>query len=390
MHDTLHEPSRPCARRLRPGSRRAASSTGRAIAIVLVVVLVVVAVFGAYYFLGWGGSPAAGGGGRAGGSNDTVNATEATIDYTSSVDGHPLSYAVWYPPHYSASGSYAFLLFLHGVESTNVCDDVPSYAGGASMINAANGAGWIVGSLCTRVTDGWYVNSPNTGPEETDVLDAIAHEKNLTHITAVYLVGMSMGSDGALSIATNHPGLFAGVGAVAACPDNFEENAYYLHAHGTLVPGFAQVAGVGPGQLPAAGSPGAAMELHLSAFRFYPENLSAVRIYVVAGGADQTCVNSAAFWPWLQANDTVITSSCNVASSASEPAGCSTPIASLAAAHPGAYLCRFVYEPMAPHTFDQLDGADLVAFFQGNAGTGSYVASTLGGTPTSDRSVPQA
>lgn len=355
---------------------------------VVVVLIAVLAAVGAYYYFGWGpgGSSV---GGRGPGSNGTVNATEAVVDYTSSVDGHALSYAVWYPPGYSPSGSYAFLLFLHGVESTNACDNVPSYAGGASMIDAANGAEWIVGSLCTRVTDGWYVNSPSTGPEETDVLDAIAHEKTLTHVTAVYLVGMSMGSDGALSIATNHPSLFAGVGAVAACPDNYEENDYYLHAHGTLVPGFAQVAGTGPAQVPAAGSVGAGMEYHLSAFRFYPQNLSAVRIYVVAGGDDQTCVNSADFWPWLQANDTVLTSSCLVAATASEPAGCSTPIAGLAAGHPGEFLCRFVYEPTAPHTFDQLNGADLVAFFQGSVGTGSYTAS-LGGAPSPNPSVPQA
>lgn len=382
-------PSRSGRRRYRRSAARGLSS-GRAAVLVLIVVLVVVALFATYYYFGWGPARGSGGASPPGGSNGTVNATEATIDYVSSVDGHPLSYGVWYPPHYSPSGSYAFLLFLHGVESTNVCDNVPSFGSGASMINAANAAGWVVGSLCTRVTNGWYVNSPYTGPEETDVLDAIAHERNLTHITSVYLVGMSMGSDGALSIATNHPGLFAGVAAVAACPDNFEENDYYLHDHGALVPGFAQVAGTGPGQLPAAGSVGAGMEYHLSAFRFYPQNLSALRIYVVAGGNDQTCVNNAAFWPWLQANDTVITSSCNVAAVASEPSGCSTPIASLAAAHPGAFQCRFVYEPTAPHTFDQLDGTDLVAFFQGTVGPGSYEAATLGGTPQPDPSVTQA
>lgn len=354
------------------------------------VVLVVVAGFAALYALDpTAFSPRSTGGGPAGPANGSVNSTQAVIDYDSSVDGRPLSYVVWYPPHYVASGTYPFLLFLHGVEGTNLCDNVPSFQGGASMINAANEAGWVVGSLCTRVSDGWYVNSPNTGPEETDVLDAIAHEKNVTHVSAVYLVGMSMGSDGALSIATNHPSLFAGVGAVAACPDNFEENAYYLHAHGSLVPGFAQVAGVAPATLPPAGSAGVGMEYHLSAFRFYPQNLSALKIYVVAGGDDQTCVNGASFWPWLQANDTVLTSSCDVASTASEPTGCSTPIASLAAAHPGEFDCRFVYEATAPHTFDQLDGGDLIGFFEGNVGAGTYVAS-LGGTPAPDPTATQA
>lgn len=356
----------------------------------MVVVLVVLAGLVTLYELDPGAfGPRSVPGGPAGGSNGTVNSTSAVIDYDSSVDGHPLSYVVWYPPHYAASGTYRFLLFLHGVESTNICDNVPSYQGGASMIDAANAAGWIVGSLCTRVTDGWYVNSPTTGPGETDVLDAIAHEKNLTHVSGVYLVGMSMGSDGALSIATNHPSLFVGVGAVAACPDNFEENAYYLHAHNALVPGFAQVAGVAPATLPPAGSVGVGLEYHLSAFRFYPQNLSSTKIYVVAGGNDQTCVNSAAFWPWLQANDTVITSSCDVASAASEPTGCSTPIATLAAQHPGAFDCRYVFEAPAPHTFDQLNGTDLVDFFEGSVGSGTYTA-PIGGMPSPDPSAPQA
>jgi poly(3-hydroxybutyrate) depolymerase len=324
--------------------------------------------------------------GRTGTSNGTVNTSYQTIDYTSSVDGKQLSYAVWDPTDYTPSGSYVFLLFLHGVESTNECTNVPDYTGGASMINAANGAGWIVGSLCTRVTDGWYVNSPSTGPEETDVLDAIAHEKNVTHVTAVYLVGMSMGSNGALSIATNHPGLFAGVGAVAACPDMFEETSYYDSVHGVLPPGFGAV--TGGAAPPAPGSVGYGIEYHISAFRFYPQNLSSLRIYVVAGGDDQTCVNNGAFWPWLQANDTVLTSSCNVAATTREPAGCSTPIATLADDHPGEYDCRYVYEPSSPHTFDQLDGYDLIDFFEGSVGSGTYTAS-LGGTPSPDPGATQ-
>ncbi len=325
--------------------------------------------------------------GTRGGSNGTVNSSFETVQYASSVDGRALSYAVWTPSGYTPSGSYTFLLFLHGVESSNECSNVPQFAGGASMINAATGAGWIVGSLCTRTTDGWYVNSPTTGPQETDVLDAIAHEKTLTHVTSVYLVGMSMGSNGALSIATNHPGLFAGVGAVAACPDMFEESAYYESIHSSLPPGFADV--TGGASPPAPGTVGYGIEYHISAFRFYPQNLSSLRIYVVAGGEDQTCMNSAQIWPWLQANDTVITSSCETAASTHEPAQCSTPIAQLAAGSPGEFDCRYVYEPTAPHTFDQLNGPDLLDFFRGSAGNGTYTA-PLGGTPSPDPSATQA
>lgn len=329
--------------------------------------------------------------GRPAGStptNGTADTSFQTIQYTSSVDGKTLSYAVWNPPGFTPSGSYTFLLFLHGVESTNECSNVPSYAGGDSMIDAANAAGWIVGSLCTRVTDGWYVNSPATGPEETDVLDAIAHEKNVTHVTSVYLVGMSMGSNGALSIATNHPSLFAGVGAVAACPDMFEESSYYESAHGVLPPGFGEV--IGGTTPPAPGTVGYGIEYHISAFRFYPQNLSNVKIYAVAGGDDRTCVNNGAFWPWLQANDTLISSSCQVASTTFEPTQCSTPIAQLAAGSPGQYDCRYVYEPNSPHTFDQLDGTDLIDFFEGTVGSGTYTAATEGGTPVPDPSATQA
>ncbi len=351
------------------------------VAVLVVIALVALVVVDPSFFaLPAGRSP-------NGGSNGTVDTSYQTIQYTSSVDGKSLSYAAWDPPGFTSSGSYPFLLFLHGVESTNECSNVPSYTGGASMINAANAAGWIVASLCTRVTDGWYVNSPSTGPEETDVLDAIAHEKTVAHVTSVYLVGMSMGSNGALSIATNHPSLFAGVGAVAACPDMFEESAYYQSVHPTLPPGFAEV--TGGSAPPSTGTVGYGIEYHISAFRFYPQNLSSVRIYVVAGGEDATCVNSATFWPWLQANDTVLTSSCHVASATHEPADCSTPIAQLAASAPGEFLCRYVYEPTAPHTFDQLDGADLIAFFQGGVGTGTYT-SGLGGSPAPDPAATQA
>jgi S-formylglutathione hydrolase FrmB len=356
---------------------------------VVVVVLLVVVAFVAVAFA----DPSifnlsAGGGGGSQGDNGTAG-PGTSVAYTSSVDGAQLSYDIWNPPGFTSAGTYPFLLFLHGVESTNECSNVPDYAGGASMITAANGAGWVVGSLCTRVTDGWYVNSPTTGPEETDVLDAIAHEKTLTQVSGVYLVGMSMGGAGALSIATNNPSLFSGVAAVATCADMYEESSYYLHAHGSLPPGFADVSGSAADQLPAAGSVGAALEQHLSAFRFYPQNLSGVRMYLTAGGADQTCIDNTAFWPWMQANNTVLTSSCNVASDGSEPADCSTPIATLAAAHSGEFLCRFVYEPTAPHTFDQLNGGDLLDFFLGKVPTGTYSAS-LGGDPTPTSGVPQA
>lgn len=352
------------------------------VVVLLVAGLVAVAVF-APTWVGLRGHPASGG--PAG--NGSVDTSYQTVHYTSSVDGTPLTYAVWDPSGFSPSGTYPFLLFLHGVESTNVCTNVPDYSGGASLINAANAAGWVVGSLCTRTTDGWYVNSPRTGPQETDVLDAIAYEKTLVHVSQVYLVGMSMGSDGALSIATNHPGLFAGVGAVAACPDMFEESGYYDSAHGVLPPGWGDV--TGGTTYPGVGTTGYGIEYHDSAFRFYPSNLSGVRIYVDAGGADQTCVDNSAYWPWLQANDTVLDVSCNVETAAHEPTGCSTPIAALAAEHPGDYLCRFVYEPTAPHTFDQLDGSDLVQFFQGTVATGTYNA-PLGGTPTPAAGATQA
>src|SRR5271170_2707323 len=151
------------------------------VAIVAVVGVVAIAVVDPSALDLPGGSPSPSSG------NGTVDTSYQVVDYTSSVDGTPLTYAVWEPPGYTPTGTYTFLLFLHGVESTNECTNVPDFAGGASMIDAANAAGWIVGSLCTRVADGWYVNSAATGPEETDVLDAIAHEKNVTHISSVYL-----------------------------------------------------------------------------------------------------------------------------------------------------------------------------------------------------------
>src|SRR5580658_7837529 len=104
------------------------------------------------------------------------------ISYTSSVDGFRLSYLEWLPAGYTASQSYPLAVFLHGIHSSN--GFIEGGAGGIndisySLTSNASSAGFILISLNTRLLDGFYINSPCGGPEEQDVLDAIAHEESL-------------------------------------------------------------------------------------------------------------------------------------------------------------------------------------------------------------------
>src|SRR4029077_10637925 len=91
--------------------------------------------------------------------------------------------------------------------------------------DAAVAAGFLLIVPNTRTGDGYYVDSDYTGPQAQDILDAIAHEESIRHIGKLYLFGFSMGSMGAISIGLNHPGMFAGIGAVAAFSDDFELEA---------------------------------------------------------------------------------------------------------------------------------------------------------------------
>ncbi|HTT35097.1 MAG TPA: alpha/beta hydrolase [Thermoplasmata archaeon] len=345
-------------------------AAGRVLGLLLVVSVVVAAVLAAFWVYGVGSlGDRRNSGAHGPATNGTPAEPYSVISYTSSVDGAPLTYREWVPPTYSANRSTAFLLFLHGQtdQSDNGCGEFDNRSGGISMLNAALAQGWLAGSLCTRTGDGWYVNSPYSGPQETDVLDAIAHERAIRNVSSVYLVGFSMGTSGALNIADHHPGLVAGVGVIEACPDEFMTIDYLLaSAQAGKLYGFEAASG---GPLPSDGGYARGLAYYLSSFRFFPQNMTGVRLYVVEGGMDITCPNNVSTFGFQQGNNTVLNATCLVAAAEEEPSGCTTPFAGLSDAH-----ARLVFEPLGHHSIDNVYGPDLVGYLAGDEPDGTYWA----------------
>jgi pimeloyl-ACP methyl ester carboxylesterase len=247
------------------------------------------------------------------------------------------------------------------------------------LVTNATKGGFIVISLNTRSAAGFYVNSTCGGPQEQDVLDAIAHEQGLRNVGKVYLVGFSMGSIGALSIAAHHHSMIAGVAIGGPITDLFEQYAY-TGGIATLNDDLCRVT---PG--PKATAVDRLFE-YLSPARFAPTNFSGIPLYVTAGGEDTSAPNNFSLWPYAHANSTIVNSSCIAAKTLGEPAGCTTTFDALATSQPKNYSVRFVYEADGVHSADQLPGADVIAFFLGTVGAGLYVAafppSTVTAAPT--------
>ncbi len=314
---------------------------------------------------------------RTGGNGSgTTPSVFSIVPFNSTVDGTPLSYLEWLPAGYDPARAYPFLLYLHG--QANDCTEIENTSGGQSVIAAGNASGFIVASLCTRTNTGFYVNSPYTGPQEQDLLDAIASEKARHAIRAVYVWGTSMGTIGALSLAEHHPGLVAGVGIVSACPDLFEVAQYRIDANLLYTMGpYLQTVG---GQMPSAGGYALAQTYYLSAFRFFPQNLSGVRLYAVQGALDNRCPNNPAVYPFQQANNTILNSTCLTVANQSEPANCTTPFAALAQKDPAQYAYRYVDEPTGVHAINDVDGWDMIAYFL-NQVPGGLWWSAMGSPP---------
>jgi pimeloyl-ACP methyl ester carboxylesterase len=309
--------------------------------------------------------------------NGTVNESYDIQSYTSSVDGTALWYYEWLPLGYQASHSYPFLLYLHGKGYQG--GQVFNTIGGVSAVNAAISHGFIVGALETRSEGGFYLNSVYTGPQQQDVLDAIAHEKSVRAVSSVWLFGFSMGTMGAFALAEHYPGLISGIGVIGSCPDLYQVEAYKISVGEQSDFNFwLQVTG---GSLANQSAYADGLTYYISAFRFFPQNLSGVRLYVSEGGNDRNCPDDPEIYPFEQGNDTVLDSSCLVATSLDEPANCTTPYAALAAKDPSQFQYRYVYDPNGSHTLDLLDGSDMIGFFLGQEPTGSYLSPGLGGTP---------
>ena len=327
-----------------------------AAAVVLIVATLMVPLWG-FPWGGHGGGPPPGPGPPGG-----------LVNYTSSVDGAALSYYEWLPTGYVPDQTYPLAVYMHGQYQGG--NELEVHNGGPQVTAAAAAAGYLLISINTpRSNTGFYVNSIYTGPEEQDVLDAIAFEGQLRHVGAVYLFGSSMGTVGAYSLAGHHPGRFAGIGVLNSCPDMFEAIDWRIvTGNQASLQGVASVFGALPNQTSYA----LGMSYYLSSARFYPQNLSGLKIYVTQGGNDQDCPNNPSIWPYQNANDTVLTSTCHTIPSLGEPAQCTTPFVNFSRANPTAWDWRFVYEPRGTHNLAEVNATDLFAFWSGQVGPGLY------------------
>jgi hypothetical protein len=338
-------------------------STGprAAIAVALVVLVVVASVLVVAWVLPQVRTGRPGGTIPPGGGATLVN-------YTSSVDGTPLSYYEWLPTGYQPNESYPLAIYLHGQYMDG--DELIDHDGGPEITAAAQADGYILISINTpRSTTGFFVNSVYTGPEEQDVLDAIAHEQQLRHVGALYLFGSSMGTVGTYSIAGHHIGMFAGIGVLNSCPDMFQAIQWRIVTDNVQsLEGVTSVFGALPNQTAYA----LGLSYYLSSARFFPQNYSGLKIYVTQGGDDQDCPNNPQIWPYQNANDTVLDSTCNTVPALYEPSGCTVPFANLSRADPSAWDWRFVYEPSGQHNLNEVNATDLFAFWSGLKGEGLF------------------
>jgi poly(3-hydroxybutyrate) depolymerase len=297
------------------------------------------------------------------------------VNYTSTVDGMNLSYYEWLPEGFSNSTTYPLAVYLHGLGADG--SEIFSLTGGLSAIAAAQEFGFILISINTRTLNGFYVNSPYTGPQQQDVLDAINSEKSLHRVSEVYLFGSSMGADGSWSIAGNVPGLVAGIGSIAGCPDSYAG----VYWHYLAVPyGYLDYLNTTGGQGPNT-TYFQAQTYYLSAARYYPQNYSHILLYGAQGGDDQECPNNPDVFGYQQANNTFLNATCLVVSQWDQPANCQTPFANLSLANPGEYNWRFVYSPNGNHTLNELNGSDLFSFWLGDEPTGLVCSPDQGDTP---------
>jgi hypothetical protein len=300
------------------------------------------------------------------------------ISYASSLDAWPLSYLEWLPASYSAAASYPLAVFFHGIHSSN--GFIRGGAGGLTDISDAltqnaSSNGFILISLNTRTLDGFYINSPCGGSQEQDALDAIAHESALRHVSAVYLIGFSMGSAGVLFLAGHHPGMFAGIATAGTISDIYETTAYNIATGAESLGLFNDECGDGPS--PANRSIDAVWT-SLSVLRFAPQNFSGTALFVTGGGDDLRAPNNFDRWNFANVNNTFVNSTCNVVTSMGEPAGCTVTIPTLSVQDPPAYRWLDLYEPYAPHSAQQLPGAAVFSFFLGQQ-AGGYFVSTYPG-----------
>ena len=304
------------------------------------------------------------------------------ISYVSSVDSFPLWYLEWLPSSYTASDTYPLAVFLHGIGSST--GSVRGGGGGIvdmtqSLVSNASDYGFILIAINTRSPEGFYLNSPCGGPQQQDVLDAIAAERSTRHISQVFLIGFSMGSLGALTLAAHEPGMFAGVATAGTITDIFQTTAYNEASNSAPAGLFYDECGAYPDPTNISVDRTWA---YLSPLRFAPQNFSGIPLFVTGGGLDTRAPNDFARWDYANVNNTFINATCNVVASMGEPANCTVTIPSLAAQDPSAYRWLELYEPEAPHSSYQLPGGAVFAFFLDRQVGGYYISTYPGNVLT--------
>lgn len=318
----------------------------------------------------------------AGGSIGNTAPIYTNISYTASADGFPLSYGEMLPINYVPSKAYPLLVYFHGEgHSTGLVrggsgDGLAGWNNSAfadsktliPLVHNASAYGYIIIAPSPRESEGFYTNSTCGGPEQQDTMDAIHLEESLRNVSGVYALGFSMGSLAALSLAGHEPGLFKAVAVTGTITDAFEEVAFKARPASGLV-------ALDCGALPSAKNASVVRLMsYLSVLRFHPQNFSNIRLWMSAGGLDKGAPDNPTVWPFLQANDTMLTQSCLVAVKYAEPANCTRPIERLHTVTPTSYAWRFIYEPGAGHTLAQLEVVDMFVYFAAAEPGGCYTS----------------
>ncbi|MEN3335592.1 MAG: hypothetical protein V7641_4957 [Blastocatellia bacterium] len=130
--------------------------------------------------------------------------------YLSKADNTYQPYRVFVPSSYDGARSFPLVIALHGMGGDE--NSYFDYYSNGLFKKEAERHGYIVACPKGRNPASMYI-----GDAERDVLDVMAEMKRAYRIDPerVYLTGHSMGGFGTLSVAMNHPELFAAIAPVA-------------------------------------------------------------------------------------------------------------------------------------------------------------------------------
>jgi hypothetical protein len=294
------------------------------------------------------------------------------VTFVSTVDAWPLSYLEALPAGYSNGTGASLVVFLPGLggSTANVSGGTGATTWSAAFQANASTFGFIALSVNTRSAAGYYTNTPCGGPQATDIVDAIASEKRRQHVTATYLVGFSGGSAAALALTANHElGTISGIATAGTITDMSQ----VLDFLGTSSSRYNQWVTNECGHAPNSSNHRSAGDLlNLSAFRYHPENLSGVRLFLAAGGADTNAPSNYSEWAYSNLNSTTRLASCQATTDFGLPANCTKPLVNLTRTQPWAAA----YELKSGHQESQLPYQSVFNFWIGKRTDGFYTGTS--------------